>query len=431
MRIFRVFVSYVYFCVFVSCVLFLCFLCLYKRKVVVSLCYTLRNSLYSMEFCNLEDTNDSWVFDVDETQFAEKDDDTMIWDVYHTEGSTDSWIWEVDESQYGGGDDSTVTENGTVVMDESRYGSDNDSTATESSTEVLDESRYASDNDNAAMENGTEETDESQYDDDPVTEDDTGERFYTINGVRQVKSKKFRTTAMDYSVSFKGLEDLDVVQQSLNVRIIFDQLLNDITGGMSENDLIRFVLRTEQLDKPISLPFMSVSKLTPERLYSQIERVVQSHQEFRLNESVIVDIVHVEMPEGRGKRKRDTIDLESYLESKRSVIRIRNNDDLCLARALVVAIAKADGDKRYGQLADHRKPSQKKAACELHEKAGVPFGPCGIPEVKQFQKHLPEYEINIVSSDHGNSIIYPECPTDTEARRLICIYTVTITMTSN
>ncbi len=164
-------------------------------------------------------------------------------------------------------------------------------------------------------------------------------------------------------------------------------------------------------------------------------RVVQSHQEFRLNESVTIDIVHVGMPEGsgkrkrdtidleslpkgRGKRKRDTVDMESYLKSKRSVIRIRDNDDLCLARALVVAIAKADGDKRYKQLANHRKPSQKKAACELHEKAGVPFGPCGIPEVKQFQKHLPEYEINIVSSDRENSIIYPECPSDTEAKRL-------------
>ncbi len=48
----------------------------------------------------------------------------------------------------------------------------------------------------------------------------------------------------------------------------------------------------------------------------------------------------------------------------------------------------------------------------------MPLGPCGIPEVKQFQKHLPEYEINIVSADHENSIIYPERPTDTEAKRL-------------
>ena len=414
--LFPTFICVCLFPMFCFCV----FLCLYKGRVVVSLCYTLGNSLYSMGSHNWEDTNDSWVFAVDETQFVERDDDdTMIWDAYHTEGSTDSWIWEVDESQYGGGgDDSTATENDAVVMDESRYSGDSDNTATENGVEEVDESQYVSDSDNIATENGTEEMDESQYDDGTTAENDTEERFYTISEARQVKSKKFRTTAMDYSVRFKGLEDLDVVRQSLNVRIIFDQLLNDITGGMSENDLIRFVLRTEQLDKPISLPFMPVSKLTPERLYSQVERVVQSHQEFRLDQSVIVDIVHVEMPEGKGKRKRDTIDLESYLESKRSVIRIRNNDDLCLARALVVAIAKADGDKRYGQLANHRKPSQKKAACELHEKAGVPFGPCGIPEVKQFQKHLPEYEINIVSMDHGNSIIYPEWPTDAEVKRI-------------
>ncbi len=439
MRVFRVFILCVYFvcllvshtsfpiyvvfilCVYFVCLLvshtsFPCFLCAYKRKVVVSLCYTAESSLYSMEFYDSEDANDSWVFDVDETQFAEKDDN--IWNKYHTDGSTDSWILKVDESQYGGGNSSTNTENSganattessTEMLSESRYGSDNDNTATESGAEMSDESRYASDN------NDAKETDESQYDDNSVTE---GERFYTINEVRQVKTKKFRTTATDYSVSFKGLEDLDVVQQSLNVRIIFDQLLNDITGGMNENDQIRFVLRTAQLDTPISLPFMPVSKLTPERVYSQIERVVQSHQEFRLNESVVVDVVHVEMPEGRGKRKRSDVDLGGYLKTKGSVITIRNDDDLCLARALVVAIAKASGAKRYKYLADHRRPMQRKAARELHEKAGVPFGPCGIPEVKQFQKHLPEYEINIVSADHGDSIIYPECPTDTKAKRL-------------
>ncbi len=320
-----------------------------------------------MEF--REDTNDSWVFDVDETQFTERDDDTTIWDAYHTEGSTDSWIWEIDESQYGGGDDNTVTENDTEVMDESWYDGDDDNVATESGTGEMDEPQYGSN-------------------DDTVMGGDTEERFYTINKVRQVKSKKFRTTAMNYSVSFNGLEDMDPVQESVNVRIIFDQLLNDVTGGMEESDMVRFVLRTEQLDKPISLPFMPVSRLTPERAFSQIERVVQSHQEFRLDESVIVDIVHVEMPQGSGKRKRDNIDLESYLESKRSVVRIRNKDDLCLARALVVAIAKVDGDRRYKLLVSHRRPAQGKAASELHERAGVPFGPCGIPEVKQFQKTL-------------------------------------------
>ncbi len=56
-----------------------------------------------MELC--EDTNDSWVLAVDETQFPNRDDysNETIWDKYHTEDSTDSWIFEIDESQYGGG----------------------------------------------------------------------------------------------------------------------------------------------------------------------------------------------------------------------------------------------------------------------------------------------------------------------------------------
>ncbi len=183
------------------------FLCLYKRKVVVSRCHTVESSLHGLLMEFREDTNDSWVFDVDETQFVEKDNDTMIWDAYQTAGSTDSWVWEVDESQYGGADASNTVTSESV------------------------------------------------------------ESFYTISEVRQVKSKKFSTTAMDYSVSFNDLKDLNLIQEYERTQKIFEQLLADVTSGMEESDLIRFVLRTEQLDKPISLPFMTVSRLTPERVF--------------------------------------------------------------------------------------------------------------------------------------------------------------------
>jgi hypothetical protein len=76
---------------------------------------------------------------------------------------------------------------------------------------------------------------------------------------------------------------------------------------------------------------MPVSRLTPERVFSQIERVVQSKQELRLNKSVIVDIIHVEMPSGSGRQSRNNIDLLSYLHNKKSVVTIKNKDNLCLA----------------------------------------------------------------------------------------------------
>ena len=49
---------------------------------------------------------------------------------------------------------------------------------------------------------------------------------------------------------------------------------------------------------------------------------------------------------------------------------------------------------------------QTRLAYDLHEKAGVPIGSCGIDEVKQFQAYLTDYQINIVSKEHQNSIIF-------------------------
>ena len=243
------------------------------------------------------------------------------------------------------------------------------------------------------------------------------ENFYAIENVRQVKSKKFRTTAMDYSVRFNNAAaDFDLIESYERTQKIFEHLLNDITNGMNEEDQVRFVLRSTQLETPISLPFMSVQQLTPERVFSQIERVVQSNRDFRLNDTVVVDLVHVEAPQGSGRKKRDLIDLKEFLHKKKSIINIQNKDDLCLARALVVAIAKIEKDPEYKNLADSRRKAQEEKAKELHWSANVPFGPCGIPEVKKFQEYLTDYAINIVSLDHNNSIIYPPSPSASDVK---------------
>ena len=49
---------------------------------------------------------------------------------------------------------------------------------------------------------------------------------------------------------------------------------------------------------------------------------------------------------------------------------------------------------------------QARLARELHQKASVPLGPCGLDEVKQFQTYLSDYQINIVLKEHQNALIY-------------------------
>jgi hypothetical protein len=231
--------------------------------------------------------------------------------------------------------------------------------------------------------------------------------YFTVMKAKQVRVKKFRTTGTDYTVRFTNtFANMELSQYHNQLHEIFESLLNNVIKDVPENDQVRFVLQTPQLEKPISIPFLSASRLTAERILAQIERVVQSNHEFRLNDSVNVNVIHVEMPQGGTGTKRSEINLEKHLTKKGFVIRIQNEDEICLARALVVSIAKIENDSRYKSIIDHRWPMQARLARELHEKANVLIGKCGIDEVKQFQTYLTEYEINIISKEHQNAIIF-------------------------
>ena len=260
-------------------------------------------------------------------------------------------------------------------------------------------------------------------DDESESEDEQGQYYYELKSSEKYHSKKFNMTATDHRVQFNNvLTDFDLLQSYQSTMKIFHHLLDEIKEGMAPDDKVRFILRSEQLDTPISLPFMTVEQLTTERVYSQIERVIQSNQEFRLNDTVIIDINHVAIPIGSARKKRTEYDIHDYLKNKKSIIRINNTDDLCLARALAVAIARIENDPKYNQIIDSRRPVQRQRALALHQAANVPLGPCGINEVKLFQDYLVNYQIVVVSGTHNNAIIYPPQPPGTDEKPSLSLY---------
>ena len=250
--------------------------------------------------------------------------------------------------------------------------------------------------------------------------------YYEMKTARKHHLKKFDMTATTHTVRFNnGLKDVDLLESQQRTHAIFHHLLEDVTTGMNPNDRVRFVLRSDQLQTPISIPFLPVEKLSTEKVLSHVEKVVQSNEQFRLNDMVTVDIIHVEMPQGSGKSKlrRTTYDIREYLKKKKSIIPINNKDDLCLARALAVSIARIEKDPRYKQISKSCRSIQRERAFDLHQAANVPLGPCGLNEVKLFQQHLVNYQIIVVSGDHNNAIIYPhEPPTNPNPEKSIYLY---------
>ena len=132
---------------------------------------------------------------------------------------------------------------------------------------------------------------------------------------------------------------------------------------------------------------------------------LNSNEEFNPQQGFEVLLSVVAMPTpGSSKKKYNPGRrcLETTLKKKSSIITIQNNDSLCCASAIVTMRAwchrDQDGESkaRWDTLRRGRQ-RQTTEARELHHLAGVPEGPCGLPELAKFQDYLgTEYQLLVM-----------------------------------
>ena len=214
----------------------------------------------------------------------------------------DEWIWEIDESvfipqpvpintlgEFSDGEDDWVFEMDGDVRDNNEEDDDD-------LIRSIDEDEVLNQTGRGQKRKSDDQNEEPQQD------------YYEMETVRKHHSKRFGMTATDHTVRFNNaLHDVDLLESHGRTHAIFHHLIEDVTSDMNPIDQVRFVLRSDQLQTPISIPFLPVEKLTTEKVLSHIEKVIQSNEDFRLNHTVTVDIIHVEMPQGSGKSKRTTL----------------------------------------------------------------------------------------------------------------------------
>ena len=147
-----------------------------------------------------------------------------------------------------------------------------------------------------------------------------GERPYTIQNVKEGNIKKFKAKGTSYTVRFNNsLADDQVTNLHEQLHEIFEQILDDTINGVPPHDQVRLIINSNQLEYPIAFPFMAPERLTSECVLSGFERVIQSNQEFRLKDSVDVNVLHASLPVGGNGTKRANVNLEKHLE-KRSLL---------------------------------------------------------------------------------------------------------------
>ena len=161
-------------------------------------------------------------------------------------------------------------------------------------------------------------------------------------------------------------------------------------------------------------------------MMQQISKILNSNENFAIDDSFHIEVSHIRDSGVGGTRGQQpgTRPIEQFLKNKKSVVRIENDDELCCARALVTAKAFRDWGYRDEQYLHIKRggPLQEQKARQLHRRARVPEGPCGLGELNLFQIVLADYQIVVVSADHGYQIIFkgPRQPED----KLLCLIKV-------
>ena len=233
-------------------------------------------------------------------------------------------------------------------------------------------------------------------------------KFSVVNKVVQ-KYPRFRTTGK--TVYFKinpvpeGEEPVGWVLTALRELILFS------TSELEPTDIVGFTFSSKDFTRGRGwMPFKEASKISVEEILELIQGVYQSNSCGLQTGTFQLGVTSIRLPHGSGRPSTSKFTtFREECRGRRGIVVIQNSDNLCLPRALVVAMAFVSSRVTFGKIRDDRNKLQKIKALELCQSVGVavPATGCGLKQIKQFQEYLKEYKITVYEyGSKGRDVLF-------------------------
>ena len=261
------------------------------------------------------------------------------------------------------------------------------------------------------------ELDSSEHQDSPSSSDsDSSEQVFENRGLfefsktkeKHVKKYNARETIYDIKLTeqLMGQYWNDALGQIFE---IIDKCIKEATEGLHPQDRIRIYVEQSHFETPIVIHMRPIESLKTQHVLAEIERILQSKMELKLDSSFRLQIATMQLPRGGGRTKL----IEENVKNKRSVIIIKNEDNLCMARSILVSKSYFDvvncpenaSQAERLALVEFRekikssKHFQTAQAEKLQTRAGLPVDRvCSFDDIKNFERYL-NVQIVIVNEE--------------------------------
>src|SRR5271170_8133465 len=238
-------------------------------------------------------------------------------------------------------------------------------------------------------------------------------RDYVLQDVGRRFFKRFGAERADYKLMIQppGDDILSLKEEEENLHFRLNSVIKDIQRTVDPQDWFGMYLDNPNMKDPLWITARRADQLDSDAVLSAFYKIFESYNMFLFQGIFTLKVIHIRLPEGSGYRgKRNPMvgkNILQFLKNKSSAVVIENNDDICLARAIVVAKAIVDKDKnQLYHLKNEDK--QKEAALLLLSEIGIPQRACTLTDVQKFADHLPDYQFLVVSTGVQFDFVYKD-----------------------
>ena len=244
----------------------------------------------------------------------------------------------------------------------------------------------------------------------PINFMEEPEDFFVVKQIKKEENKKFDTQEIEYELSNFDTFDYDGL---LNVLPdIIDTTIEEEDLGPDDKIQLQVFSQGEAGD--FETDFFNVSEADGiiERFsdenranyyYSIFDTKTKSFYVSSHAINIIIKIIKLDVFVGAGQKK---IVNKEDIKFKKSVIRICNDDELCLGRCIVVADAIRKNHPQLKQIKMGRK-IQTTLTHELYESFGIEKKISDMNMIKDFEKIL-NCCITIIDANGFNDVVYPD-----------------------
>ena len=185
---------------------------------------------------------------------------------------------------------------------------------------------------------------------------------------------------------------------------LFIKIHRKMLSLINNKDQIRITFFHEDFSHGIGYPFMDKNQLQNTNLQDKFDAVCQSYRTVNMNSNnaLTAQIIIAHLPSGSGKKRQlehDYSTQQDYFDDNLNYITIFNEDNFCLIRAVIIAIAYIEKDKDLNKLLRYRSTLLLNKTLDVAKKCQIENEPSGINEIKKLEVFFKDYQITLINNN--------------------------------